>query len=127
MELSSRTENSQFRALFESSSLPNRARLLSVASPHAALWLSAVSSPGLNLHLESAEFQTAIKWWLGLDLFSGEKCLCCLTLSLDPLGHHALTCQYNGDVVSRHNRVRDVFFSLVGRLVLSAKWRLEVV
>ena len=109
-ELSSRIEHSQFHALFESSSLPNRARLLSVASPHAASWLSVVPSPGLNLHLESAEFQTAIKWWLGIDLFSGEKCPCCLTLSLDPLGHHALTCRYNGDVVSRHNRVRDSFF-----------------
>ena len=109
-ELSSRIEHSQFQALFESSSLPNRARLLSVASPHAASWLSVVPSPGLNLHLESAEFQTAIKWWLGIDLFSGEKCPCCLTLSLDPLGHRALTCRHNGDVVSRHNRVRDVFF-----------------
>ena len=109
-ELSSRIEHSQFHALFESSSLPNRARLLSVASPHAASWLSVVPSPGLNLHLESAEFQTAINWWLGIDLFSGEKCPCCLTLSLDPLGHHALTCRYNGDVVSRHNRVRDSFF-----------------
>eukprot|EP00731_Ephydatia_muelleri_P006442 Em0003g690a len=109
-EPSSRIEHSQFQALFESSSLPNRARLLSVASPHAASWLSVVPSPGLNLHLESAEFQTAIKWWLGIDLFSGEKCPCCLALSLDPLGHHALTCRHNGDVVSRHNRVRDVFF-----------------
>eukprot|EP00731_Ephydatia_muelleri_P002044 Em0001g2044a len=107
-ELSSRIEHSQFQALFESSSLPNRARLLSVASPHAALWLSVVPSPGLNLHLESAEFQTAIKWWLGIDLFSGDKCPCCLTLSLDPLGHHALTCRHNGDVVSRHNR--DLYF-----------------
>ena len=67
-------------------------------------------SPGLNLHLESAEFQTAIKWWLGIDLFSGEKCPCCLTLSLDPLGHHALTCRHNGAVVSRRNRVWGVFF-----------------
>ena len=28
----------------------------------------------------------------------------------NPLGHHALTCQYNSDVVSRHNRLRDAFF-----------------
>ena len=99
-----------------------------MGSPHAASWLSGVPSPGLNLHLESAEFQTAIKWWLGIDLFRGEKCPFCHTLSLDPLGHHALTCRYNGDVVSRHNRVWDVFFfSLVGKLVLVAKWKLEVV
>ena len=40
----------------------------------------------------------------------GEKCPRCLTLSLNPLGHHALTCRYNGDVVSHHNRLRDAFF-----------------
>ena len=27
---------------------------------------------------------------------------------MDPLGHHALTCKHGGDVVSRHNRLRDV-------------------
>ena len=104
--------SSQFCALFDSSSLPNRAQLLSVASPHAASWLFVVPSPGLNLHLESAEFQTAMKWWLGIDQFSGEKCPCCHTLSLDPLGHDALTCRYNGDAVSRHNRLQDAFFVL---------------
>ena len=41
---------------------------------------------------------TMYMWWLGIDLFSGKKCACCLTLSLDPLGHHALTCRHNGDV-----------------------------
>ena len=29
---------------------------------------------------------------------------------IDPLGHHALTCRYNGAVVSRHNGLRDAFF-----------------
>ena len=45
----------------------------------------------------------------------------CLTLSLDLFGHHALTCRYNGDVVSIHNRLRDALFNLVGKLVLVAK------
>ena len=34
----------------------------------------------------------------------------CSTHSLDPLGHHALTCKYYGDVVSCHNRLRDALF-----------------
>ena len=29
---------------------------------------------------------------------------------LDPLGQHALTCRYNGDVMSRHNQLRNTFF-----------------
>ena len=28
--------------------------------------------------------------------------------ALDPLGHHAVTCRRGGDVVTRHNQLRDV-------------------
>ena len=43
-------------------------------------------------------------------MFGGSRCLSCSTPSLDPLGHHALTCRYNRDVVSRHNQLRNTFF-----------------
>ena len=56
----------QFRLLFQSLSLPNRARLLSASSPHASAWLQVVPAPGLNLHLDPSEFQAGIKWWLGI-------------------------------------------------------------
>ena len=50
--LSSKIENHQFQLLFNHSSLPDRACLLSVSSPHAAAWLSVIPSPGLNLHMD---------------------------------------------------------------------------
>ena len=28
--------------------------------------------------------------------------------TLDHLGHHAVTCKYGGDVVTRHNMIRDI-------------------
>ena len=65
--LSTKTENKQFLLLFDTSSIPNRARLMSASSNLAASWLSVIPSPGLNLHLDTAEFQTALKWWLGID------------------------------------------------------------
>eukprot|EP00731_Ephydatia_muelleri_P016621 Em0009g1045a len=71
--LSGMIEDQLFSILLESSSHANRARLLSVAAPHSSSWLSVVPSPGLGLHLESNEYQMAIKWWLGLDT-SGESC-----------------------------------------------------
>ena len=108
--LSTKIENKQFQLLFDSSSIPNRARLMSASSNLAASWLSVIPSPGLNLHLDTAEFQTALKWWLGIDMFGGSMCPSCSTQSLDPLGHHTLTCRYNGDVVSRHNQLRNTFF-----------------
>ena len=57
-DLPSKLENHQFRLLFQSLSLPNRARLLSASSSHAAAWLQVAPAPGLNLHLSrSMSFQ----------------------------------------------------------------------
>ena len=106
--LSGELDDELFRQLLSKSSVPDRARLLSVSSPHASAWLSVVPSPGLNLHLEPAEFQAAIQWWLGIGVAHGSLCPHC-PHSLDPLGHHALMCKHGGDVVNRHNRLRDVF------------------
>ena len=126
--LSTKIENKQFQLLFDASSIPNRAHLMSASSNLAASWLSVIPSPGLNLHLDTAEFQTALKWWLGIDMFGGSRCPSCSTQSLDPLGHHALTCRYNGDVVSRDNQLIGIpFLNPTDRLVLVDKWRQEVV
>ena len=106
--LSGEIEDAMFRQLVSKSSVPDRARLLSVSSPHASAWLSVVPSPGLNLHLEPAEFQAAIQWWLGIGVAHCSMCPHC-PHSLDPRRHHALTCTHGGDVVTRHNRLHDVF------------------
>ena len=44
-DLSCKLEDSQFNKLFAYSSLPDRARLLSVSSPHAGARLSVIPSP----------------------------------------------------------------------------------
>ena len=72
--LSGEIEDAMFRQLVSKSSVPDRARLLSVSSPHASAWLSVVPSPGLNLHLEPAEFQAAIQWWLGIGVAHCSMC-----------------------------------------------------
>ncbi|KAL5502576.1 hypothetical protein EMCRGX_G009374 [Ephydatia muelleri] len=59
--LSGMIQAQQFPILLESSYPANRAHLLSVAAPHASSWLSVVPSPGLGLHLESNEYQMAIR------------------------------------------------------------------
>ena len=99
--LSGLIQTQHFHILLESSSPANRARLLSVAAPHASSWLSVVPSPGLGLHLESNEFQMAIRWWLGLDTSGRSMCPFCPDTALDPLGHHDVTCRHGGDVVTR--------------------------
>ena len=98
-------KNKQFQLLFDATSIPNRTCLMSASSNLAASWLSVIPSPGLNLHHDTAEFQTTLKWWLGIDMFGDSRCPSHSTQSLDPLGHHALTCRYNGAVVTRHNQL----------------------
>ena len=66
--LSTKIENKLFQLLFANCN-PNRACLMSGSSNLAASWLSVIPSPGLNLHLDTAESQTALKWWLGIDMF----------------------------------------------------------
>ena len=95
--LSGKIEDHDLSVLLDKVSLPDKARLLSISSPHAAAWLSVIPSLRLNLHLEPAEFQIAVT-----------DIPICSSHALDPLGHHALTFKHGGDVVSRHNRLRDV-------------------
>ena len=110
--LSGLIQTQHFHILLESSSPANRARLLSVAAPHASSSLSVVPSPGLGLHLESNELQMAIRWWLGLDTSARSMCPFCPDTALDPLDHPAVTCRHGGDVVTRHNRLRYEVFDL---------------
>ena len=107
--LSFKIDSEQFRALLDSSSPANKARLLSASASHASSWLSVVPSVELGLHLDPHEFCVGIRWWLGLDISRGLSCSLCPNTALDLLGHHAVTCKKGGDVVTRHNRLRDVF------------------
>ena len=107
--LSFKIDTEQFRALLDSSSPANKARLLSASASHAFSWLSVVPSIELGLHLDPHEFCVGIRWWLGLDTSRGLSCSLCPNTALDLLGHHAVTCKKGGDVVTRHNRLRDVF------------------
>eukprot|EP00731_Ephydatia_muelleri_P015149 Em0008g869a len=111
----------KWNLLVEPIELFNGARLLSISSRHAASWLTVVPSPGLNLHLEPNEFQIAVKWWLGMDVSFGSCCPHCPDHRLDPLGHHALMCKHGGDVVLRHNSLRDVFVEFCHRACLGGQ------
>eukprot|EP00731_Ephydatia_muelleri_P021341 Em0013g1068a len=110
-----------FQSLLSSSSPANKARILSVSAPHAGSWISVIPSAGLDLHLNSAECQIALRWWLGLDTSGGSLCPHCPDIALDPLGHHAASCRHGGDVVARHHNLRDIFANFCRRAHLSVR------
>ena len=101
-------DNHFFNVLLGSLSIPDRAHLLSASFPHASSWLTVIPSEGQGLHLDPPVFQTALKWWLGLDTAEGSPCALCPDKMLDPLGHHATTCKHGGDVLFQHNKLRDI-------------------
>ena len=113
--LSEKLDDRQFNLLLNCSSVADRARLLSVSSPFAASWLSVIPSEGHGLHLTAPIFQVALKWWLGLDTSGGSQCSLCPGSVLDHLSHHAVTCKRGGDVVTRHNRLRDCIVEVCRR------------
>ena len=124
-KLSDAIEEMQFNSLFNSCSLADKARLLSVSSPHTSAWISVVPSSSLGLHLDPNEFQTAVKWWLGVNpSFSSDGnpmvCPLCPNCALDPLGYHCVTCKSGGDVTTRHNTLRNVIQSTFQQAGLSA-------
>ena len=98
--LSFKIDTQQFRALLDSSSPANKARLLSASAAHASSWLSVVPSVELGLHLDPHEFCLGIRWWLGLDISRGLSSSLCPNTASDLLGHRAVTCKKGGDVVS---------------------------
>ena len=120
-KLSSNIEDVQFKCLLNKSSLADMARLLSVSAPHSFSWLSMIPTPGQCLHLDPVECHIAIKWWLGMDTSAGSQCSLCYDHSLDPLGQHATTCKRGGDVVIRHNNIRDILAESFRRAGISVQ------
>ena len=50
-----------------------------------------------------------MKWWLGLPLSTDADACSHCSQALDIHGYHVLICRSGGDVVTRHNRLRDCF------------------
>ena len=97
-KLSDSIEALQFNSLLSTSSTADWARLLSISSPHASPWISVVPSISLGLHFEPQEFNTTLKWWLGINpsmCLGGNLMACplCPGNSLDPLGYHCVDLQ----------------------------------
>ena len=49
------------------------------------------------------------------------SCPFCPDIALDPLGHHAVSCRHGGDVVIRHNHLRNIIADLCRRAHLSVR------
>ena len=51
------------------------------------------------------------KLWLGLDIYKGGNCRICDN-TMSPGAKHGLACKSGGDLIKRHNRIRDFIYNL---------------
>ena len=100
----------------ESGNTREMARISSLSLPYAGAWLNATPSPALGLHLRPSEFVVSVQYRLGLNIFQTEgKCTACPHQS-DRRGDHAISCDYEGERIARHDHLRNALYNTVARL-----------
>ena len=84
-------------------------RLLRVAQPHAGGFVTAVPSEedGKDTILRPRVFRTAIKYRLGVPVLSNEILCPLCTQTITVYGDHATCCAKSGDLITRHNTLRN--------------------
>ena len=88
-----------------------KALALSSAIPHAGDWLHVVPSTALGLHLHDQEFRLCLQYWLGVRMLEeGSACPVC-QVTTDGFGDHQVSCRGNGDMIHRHDSLRDALFA----------------
>ena len=97
-----------------------KVRLLSLSVPQSGARLSAEPILALGLHLQPNEFRAALKYRLWFPLYdSNRRCTYCESAILDIFGDHAVSCHKRGDIISRHDRVRDAIMAACSSANLS--------
>jgi hypothetical protein len=103
-------DKSILAGLLSSASTPReKQRLHRVSEPHAGAWVTAVPSTldGSAL-IRPKAFRIACRLRLGVAVWDkGASCPMCMQ-TLDVYGDHAICCTTNGDLIVRHNRLRDL-------------------
>jgi len=111
-EASFTLDSSILSGLVASFSSPReRQRLNRVSQPHAGSWVTAVPSSldGPDAIIRPVAFRVACRLRLGVPVCHvGAPCPCCMHTLLDAYGDHAICCTTTGDLIVRHNRIRDL-------------------
>jgi hypothetical protein len=108
--LSSALVEVRLKAFIDSRVTPKDKAVVLACKEDSGAWLDVLPIPSLGLTLSSEEWRCAAKFRLGKPLFDHPMvCPCCKKGSvLDVYGIHATYCSGEGDLIMRHNMVRDV-------------------
>ena len=91
------------------------ARLYTYSAPGCSRWLDATPSPALDKYFTSNQILTIVGLQLGVDVVEGWTACRLCGMTMDTKGIHCLSCTVGGDLISRHNDVRDLLFKFASR------------
>jgi len=81
-------------------------------------WISNLPIFGTGLEWTNEEWTTMTKLWLGIDQDQHGHCPYC-TQNMSPRKKHALSCRSGGDLIRRHNALRNFIYGLCQEAGLS--------
>ena len=84
----------------------DRARLLSVTTKEAGVWLNALPSTTLGIRLDNDSLRIAVALRLGAAICSPHVCQC--GQEVDTFGLHGLSCQRSSGRRSRHEALNEI-------------------
>ena len=92
--------------LQSNSDMWHKARLNSMAAPHAGAYLDAAPNKTLDLRLTNAEIKSRVGRRLGMIMDEGGGCPMCWNV-MDKYAVHCEACMSGGDKITGHNIIRD--------------------
>jgi hypothetical protein len=95
-----------FDRLITHADRPSQARLLAVSSQDAGAWLHTLPLKNLGLCLGDREIRVAAGLRVGAAIVRTHTCVCGATV--EPLGHHGLSCRRSAGRQRRHALANDV-------------------
>jgi hypothetical protein len=93
-------------------SIRDKARLRGCSSRNASAWLAAAPNRKRGKHLDDQSLGLLLKYWLGVPIFS-EISRCHCGSQLDAFGDHAIHCKGKGNIIRRHDHVRDIIYNFI--------------
>ena len=110
-----------FQALVPSASPANKAHMLSVSAPPCKFLGLCHPLYRLEHALRFKRVPSGYQMVVRPNTTTASSYPFCPGAVLDPRGHHATSCQHGGDVVTRHNHLRDTFAELCHRAHLPVR------
>ena len=88
------------------------ARLQLQSMPPTTAWLNVTPNAGLGFKMESVDFTSLLKWWLGKPVTATSGACPCCEQQADVFGDHLVSCKFN-QPTQRHNALRDALHEVL--------------